>query len=238
MVSHATRASQEPTALAKPVAVFDFDKTIVNKDTGAHFIRYYLARDKWRLVLAGLVAPLVAGLFLSCKTRYLAISAFLWLATCGLSKRQIALRYRDFWQCFTNHRGGCSYPAALAALAKHRQAGHDILIISGTPATLVRQIMRQIAPAEQIILGSKVSFCWGGLVVYQHCYRHFKLAVARAAGLNSRLWRYGYSDSYVDIPLLSQCEERFLVNPSKKTLAKSYRAFGKDIKVLHWPPPP
>jgi phosphoserine phosphatase len=47
-------------------------------------------------------------------------------------------------------------------------------------------------------------------------------------------WDYGYSDSAHDIPLLSHCRHRFLVNASPRTIGKVKAALDDRVTVLNW----
>lgn len=47
-------------------------------------------------------------------------------------------------------------------------------------------------------------------------------------------WDFGYTDSAHDIPLLSHCRHRFLVNPSPRTTHKVKKALPDRVTVLNW----
>ena len=64
--------------------------------------------------------------------------------------------------------------------------------------------------------------------------RDGKIHLARQKRWLNDGWDYGYSDSAHDIPLLSRCRHRFLVNASPKTIRKVTAALNNRVTVRNW----
>ena len=223
-------------ANSKPVvAVFDFDGTLINTDVAYQFINAFIKRSKIRRIAFGLLMPVLLPFLLNPKSRFVAMSVILWLATFPLHGKTGADLFRMFapriWGAPVNGR---FYREALDALAAHRRLGHRVLIISGSPQELVTAAMgNQLNPPVEI-LGSQIVPFLGGLVYRHYCMREGKIQLARSTGVLDAGWDYGYTDSAHDIPLLFHCRHRFLVNPSPRTLRKVKTALPDRVTVLNW----
>jgi phosphoserine phosphatase len=64
--------------------------------------------------------------------------------------------------------------------------------------------------------------------------RDGKIRMARKKGILNGGWDFGYTDSAHDIPLLSHCRHRFLVNPSRRTARNVKKALPDRVTVLNW----
>ena len=220
---------------SQPVAVFDFDKTLVNTDVAYHFINSAIKRSKTRRIAFGMLMPVLLPFLLIPKCRIVAVSVMLWIATFPLHGKTA----RDVFSAFAPRIwrppiNGRFYDDGLAALMAHRKLGHRLLIISGSPQDLVDQIARTVLPEGIDVIGSRIVPFLGGLVYRRYCMRNAKLILARERGLLDDNWDYGYSDSTHDIPLLARCRHRFLVNPDKKTIRRVKAALGDHVNILNW----
>jgi phosphatidylglycerophosphatase C len=216
-------------------AVFDFDKTIVSKDTGAAFIASIIHRSWLRVALAGLATPLAFALIARRTTRKWGISVYLWIGTCGLSEDELRAMYARFAEAFFDAPiGGRAFAAALDAIREQDAAGRQLVVMSGSFDWLVRDILSRIAPGQYTIVASTHRrFMWG-FVVDELCVGQQKVQMALSAKVPNGPWDAGYSDSAWDIPMLRNCRTRYVVNPSNRTQDRFKSAFGADFNVVRW----
>lgn len=215
-------------------AVFDFDKTIVNKDTGFEFVRYFTYKNKLRALLAIPFWPLAIALMLLPPIRHWGISLCVWLATFPCKPSDFPKVRTEFLNAFFGLRGGRVYPSALNRLRWHQEQGHHVLVVTGSPTSLVLAIFEHLGISNVEVIGSSDAMFLGGVICPNHCIGRNKVKMAIAAGHNLATWAYGYSDSSLDLPLLSHCRERYLINPKSSTLAKYQAAFAGQFQVLRW----
>lgn len=216
-------------------AVFDFDKTIVSKDTAFCFIQYLLTAKRARMFLAALAIPLFLPLFYIRPTRFIAVSVLLWIGTFGLSKARRDDLFDDFTKSYFSERFKARfYEKALEEIQRHRETGTNILIISGTPERLVKHIVSRFIEGDFIIIGTRYRKFLGGLVYTRYCLGKNKITLAEEIGLNLDTWHHGYSDSPSDIPLLSRCKIPCLINPDRKTIRRLNNALPGHCRLLYW----
>ncbi|HSO20309.1 MAG TPA: haloacid dehalogenase-like hydrolase [Desulfosarcina sp.] len=219
----------------RPVAVFDFDRTLIDTDVAYHFLDAGIKRSKVRRIAFGMLMPLLLPLLLMRRCRVAAMSVIMWLAT-------FPLHGKSAQDVFTRFSPGIGRPPAnarfytdgLTALAAHRRMGHRLVVISGSPQELVAHLVQTALGNHIDVIGSRVEPFLGGLVYRRYCMRSGKIARARERGMPVENWGYGYSDSANDIPLLARCRHRFLVNPTPRTLRRVKAALGGDVTILNW----
>jgi phosphatidylglycerophosphatase C len=216
-------------------AVFDFDKTIVSKDTGGAFIASIIHRSWLRVALAGLATPFAFALIARRTTRKWGISVYLWIGTCGLSEGELRAMCASFAEAFFDPPiGGRAFAAALDALREQDAAGRQLVVMSGSFDWLVRDILSRIAPGQYTIVASTHRrFMWG-FVVDELCVGQQKVQMALSAEVPNGPWDAGYSDSPWDIPMLRNCRTRYVVNPSNRTMEHFKSVFGADFNVVRW----
>lgn len=216
-------------------AVFDFDKTIVSKDTGAAFIASIIHRSWLREALAALATPFAFALMARRATRKWGISVYLWIGTCGCSDDDLRAMCAKFAEAFFDPPiGGRAFAGALDALREQDAAGRQLVVMSGSFDWIVRDILSRIAPGQYTIVASTHRrFMWG-FIVDKHCVGQNKIQMARSAKVPDGPWDVGYSDSAWDVPMLRNCRTRYVVNPSNRTLERFKSAFGADFNVVRW----
>ncbi len=217
------------------VAVFDFDKTLINTDVAYHFLNTAIKRSKIRRMAVGMLMPVLLPFLLIQRCRIVAMSAMMWIATFPLRGRTprdvFAAFAADVFSPPINIR---FYEEGLNALAAHRKLGHRLLIISGSPQELVSQISQTMLDREIEIIGSHIVPFLDGLIYRHYCMGTGKIKLAKKRGMPDDIWDYGYSDSALDIPLLAHCRHRFLINPGKKTTRRVTSALGNRVTILNW----
>jgi len=220
---------------SRPIAVFDFDRTLINTDVAYQFIDTGIKRSKFRRITFGMLMPLLMPLLLMRRCRIVAMSVIMWLATFPLHGKSA----RDVFHHFSPRirrtpLNGRFYTDGLTALAAHRRLGHRLVIISGSPQDLVAHIVQEALGNHIEVIGSRIEPFMGGLIYRRYCMRSGKIQSARERGVPTEKWDYGYSDSANDIPLLARCRHRFLINPTPRTVKQVKAALGGDVAVLNW----
>ncbi|MCB2147356.1 MAG: haloacid dehalogenase-like hydrolase [Deltaproteobacteria bacterium] len=223
------------TAHSRSTAVFDFDKTLIDRDVAYHFLSIAIKASKVRQMVAGMLTPLLLPFFLIRQTRIIAMSMMMWIATFPLHGKTP----RNVFGSFAPRVGSPPinarfYDEGLHALAAHRRLGHRLLIISGSPQELVRQVAQPVLERDIEIIGSPMVPFLGGLIYRSYCMGSAKIKRAKELGVLNDNWAYGYSDSATDIPLLAHCRHRFLINPGKNTILRTKAALDDRVTILRW----
>lgn len=166
--------------------------------------------------------------------RHWGISICTWISTFPCKAEDFDRVREEFLRAFWGSRGAKVYADALEKLRWHQAQGHRILVISGSPTSLVQAVLTDLLVEDVDIVGSSDALFLGGIVCPAHCIGENKLTMAFAAGHDPAHWHFGYSDSSLDIPLLGKCKKRFVVNPSKAALTRYRRHFGDEFEVVRW----
>jgi phosphatidylglycerophosphatase C len=207
----------KPSEAPSDVVVFDFDGTLVSRDSFFHFAVGYCGGRPGRLLLV--VALLPFALLLALRSWKSAGSALLWGMTVGASTRSFALALRRYAR---RTLPGYTNDAIFAELARHIQAGNRVVIATGSIPLLVRGLLsaRNLGPLP--IVGSRVRRRWGGLVAETHCTGRTKVhELRRKLGIVE--WSTVYTDSFADRSLLRRARDITLVSPSGRTLRRTQR---------------
>lgn len=219
----------------KKLALFDFDKTIISKDTGLAYMIFALKRNLLRFLLAFCVFPFVVVLFGSKYTRFIANSIFLWIATVGLNNQSIYELRADFVFNYLSSERVKVYQQAIEEINFYLVKDVTLVVISGCFESLVKDILAKLNLAQVSVIGSTELRKFGGMVTDFHCFSTNKLTRLKTKyEIESFNHIVGYSDSAADIPMLSICDDKFIINPSKSSLNKINQAFSHKINVLNW----
>ena len=73
----------------RPIAVFDFDRTLINTDVAYQFLDTGIKRSKFRRITFGMLMPLLVPLLLMQRCRIVAMSVIMWLATFPLHGKSV-----------------------------------------------------------------------------------------------------------------------------------------------------
>ena len=197
-----------------PVVIFDFDGTLVSRDSFVDFSLGYCLVRHWRLALVGLLAPL-AGLMWWRSMRK-AASILLWGMTVGGSTRSFVLALRRYG---ARRLPRLSHELVWAELVRRLSQGERVVIATGTVPTLVRALLRARRLPTLPVAGSRFRRRLGGLTATIHCIGRMKpRELKRRHGIEG--WSAVYTDSFADRALVSAAHEVVLVGPSPRTLAR------------------
>jgi phosphatidylglycerophosphatase C len=210
---------------APAVVVFDFDGTLVSRDSFFDFAVGYCLRRPTRLLALCAVLPLAMLLVL--RSRAAAGSAVLWAMTVGSSTRAFAQALRSY---ATTALPRYAHEQIFAELAQHVQAGSRVVIATGSVPLLVRGLLSARKFGSLPIVGSRFRRKCGGLVVETHCTGRTKVQQL-ARRLRIEAWSTVYTDSFADRSLLSSARDITLVCPSNRTLLRTQRMIAANIAL-------
>jgi phosphoserine phosphatase len=125
------------------------------------------------------------------------------------------------------------YPEGLAALERHRQAGHLTVLTSASPEFYVSEIGKLLG--FDLVLGTVIEMgpFFPDLENHRGLAKSNRLHELLPASYFSgdRLKNsHGYTDSTADLPLLALCEKATLVNPKPPLLAIGKRSGWEVIR--------
>jgi phosphatidylglycerophosphatase C len=218
----------------KVVAVFDFDKTIISIDSGSRFYAWNIFKSKSKLFLVLLFAvlwiPFIVIPFTSNRTARI----LSWFSLLGLQRRYFRNKIRSFISSVHQAKGCVFYQEALDKIRSHRAEGHRVVIVSAAPSWLVRSFLADKGVKVDRIIASHCQYYWGGMKTTEHCYGENKVVMAVDHAEDLSTWRYGYSDSPSDVPMLLRCKHRYLINARGINKKRFERLLGSDVMFLNW----
>jgi phosphatidylglycerophosphatase C len=200
----------------REVVVFDFDGTLVSRDSILDFSFRYCASRPQRLLLVAVVAPLAGLAWL--RSTSAAASVLLWAMTFGTPTRRFVMALRRYAEQVLPRFAREPIFAELAhELTRDAQGDVRVVVATGTLPTIVRGLLRARGLPALPVAGSRFRRRWGGLVVQTHCVGKVKVReLGRRFGITA--WARVYSDSLADRPLLRAARDIVLVAPSPRTL--------------------
>jgi phosphatidylglycerophosphatase C len=211
------------------VVIFDFDGTLVGRDSIIDFSLRYCARRPARLLAVAAAAPL--ALLMRLRSASSAASVLLWAMTVGASTRQFVLALRRYAKLTLP---GYAHEAIFSELTRHLDAGDRVVIATGSVPLLARGLLGARGLARLPVVGSRMRRRWGGLVATTHCVGNVKVCeLKRKFGIES--WLSVYTDSFADRALMSRARDVTLVGPSAGTLRRTQQLVGDSaaLRVLY-----
>lgn len=204
-------------AAGRPAAFFDLDKTIIAKSSTLAFSRPLFAHGllNRRAVLRSAYGQLAFGLgradHAMMEKMRAEISALVtgWDVT---TVRQIV------GEALHEIIEPLFYSEALDLIEQHREAGHDIIIVSASGAEMVEPIARMLGATHAIAtrLEEQDGRYTGRILQYSYGPNKAVAMADLAARHGYDLAQsFGYSDSETDVPMLEAVGHPFAVNPDK-----------------------
>ena len=191
----------------KEPVLFDLDQTIIPWDTQLVFRSFVLRREPARRLLTLIfLAFLPLNKLLGTGTMKRVFHSYLW----GMSRQTLQNHVEAF---LTDWLPKITYPEITAIIDHHRAEGHHLVLSSASPELWVEGI--------GTALGFHTSF--GTLFEWPDRIPLFPELIGENHKGSEKVRRLakaeitsalaGYTDSKADLPLLSLCQEKFLVNP-------------------------
>lgn len=196
---------------SKGWALFDLDQTIVPWDLQVCFCNFVLKKEGWRRVLLlpfFICLPLAKLLGSEVMKRL--FMGFAW----GAERKQLEAWGQEF---AAEVVATLSYPEVLAEVARHREEGRTLVLVSASPEIYVCEIGRKFGFDH--VFGTVVEI--GETMAW---FPAFPLGNNKGANKVARLQEElglegvlpnseGYSDSRVDLPMLAMCEKVVAIHP-------------------------
>lgn len=223
------KAANVPHKGAPTVVIFDFDGTLVSRDSFIDFALHYCARRPARLL--AVLATLPLALLLRLRSLHAASSALLWAMTLGASTRQFVVALRRYAKLTLP---SYAHEAIFAELTRHLDAGDRVVIATGTVPLLAQGLLGARGLARLPVVGSRMRRRWGGLVAITHCIGRVKVCELKRK-LRIESWGSVYTDSFADRSLMSRARDVTLVGPSGRTLRRTQELVGSSaaLRVLY-----
>jgi HAD superfamily hydrolase (TIGR01490 family) len=219
----------------RPLALFDFDGTLLPWDTQKLFCHYVLQRHpsrRWYLPLFAAFLPFAP--LLGAEGMKRVFLSFLW----GMKQQEVEELARGFasqWVPST------IWPEMLAILQDHKQQGDLTVLISASPEPYIAEIGRILG--FDLACGTKMEFPAGGLPLFPDLRNNKGWAkVERLREILHPSYfsgdclhqAHGYTDSTADLPMLTLCQHATVVNPSSRL---RQLAEQKGWRILSLPRP-
>src|SRR6187399_2085760 len=212
-----------------PIAIFDLDGTITYRDTLFPLVLRLLARRPWNLLRLLLVAP-AALRYLFDHDRGALKQSLLRSTLRGIARSELAAASTEFVRDTIEHR---CFRDALAAIRRHREAGHYLVLMSASVDFYVPEFGRQLGFDQVISTG----VAWnddlldGTLTTpnrrgEEKAIRLRELVAERKDGET-----FAYGNSASDLPHLRIARHGLLVNGS---LAARREAAAMGVPTAEW----
>lgn len=213
----AVSAVPGPGVRSEVLAVFDLDGTLVAGDTFLPFLFSYAIgrRRPWPLFVLPMHLALYACRLRSAKATKERLMIALFRDEPMTSIAWHADRFYDHW---VRRR---LRPGILRLLQEHRDAGHQVILLSASPDLYVRAIARRLG-IEHVIC-TRVAVGDGlcdGRIVGPNCKGEAKVEMLKEAlGIERPpSGSYAYGDSQSDLPILEWVEHGYLVSATRRPL--------------------
>ncbi|MEJ7745318.1 MAG: haloacid dehalogenase-like hydrolase [Luteimonas sp.] len=223
-----------PPSPNAPLIVFDFDHTLYDGDSGGDLVRWLLLRNPLRAAAALLGAIVLGPMIAFLPTRRRGISGFLWIGTIGLHRRRdLDLLIDRYVGRYADKLKARLLPIGLDVLHHHLLAGDRVVIATGAPPELAREILRFVAHEKVPVIGTRVGPRLGAVIATRHCHAEEKVRMLREAGYEGPI-ASAYSDSDADLPLLEAALKPVVVNPKHDAIEVFRRRLPAGTPILNW----
>src|SRR4051812_38320434 len=195
-----------------PIAIFDLDGTITHRDTLFPLVLRQLARRPWNLLRLLLVTP-AALRYLFDHDRGALKQSLLRATLRGISRSELAAASTEFVRDTIEHR---CFRDALAAIRRHRDAGHYLVLMSASVDFYVPEFGRQLGFDEVISTG----VAWNGdrldgtLTTANRRGEEKARCLRELAAQRDDTDVFAYGNSASDLPHLAIARHGILVNGS------------------------
>lgn len=235
---HKRRAVTTPAAPARVAAFFDLDKTIIATSSAYAFGKEFMHN--------GLITPAEALQISLTKATYMVVGQTseqmdssrdqLAAMVAGWSVAEVDAIVRDTMHSVVTP---AIYAEARELIDAHRAAGHDVVIISASAATLVQPIAEELG--VEFVVATELEEVDGR---FTGEILHYNKGEAKARALEAIAAEHGvdlsqsfaYSDSATDIPMLEMVGNPVAVNPDRAMKKKALEE-GWDIRSFRDPVP-
>ena len=202
--------------MAQRAALFDLDRTLVRVNTTSLYVRYQrdAGQATWRdsLRMAVWLARYTVGMIDAQAVAEKALAAF-----AGQSE---AAMIEDCVKCYAKYIHEHVSDQGRAAVAKHREAGDLVAIVTGTTPYAAEPVARELGIEHIVCTRLEVADgLFTGKVHKPLAYAHGKVVLtellAQQLGFALEDCAF-YTDSITDLPLLERVRQPVAVNPDPR----------------------
>lgn len=216
-------------------ALFDFDGTLLPGDSIILFMSY-----AWRKKLCSALDLLrfaVAGLLFSLRMISPERAKEMGLKfLSGRERAEYSAAAEDFCRTMILPR---LYPQGVEAIRRHRDARHAVLLVSASPMFYLEPLKHLLGFTEVIAtrFATDKNGRFADEIVGQNCRgeQKVKRVTEYLNETGTKLdyeTSYAYGDSPHDLPLLSLCEHKYVVNPNK--MMREMLGSHGSVTMLDW----
>lgn len=216
------------------IAVFDFDGTLVAKDTFLALLKIGFKSQPWRGVFLLLLCPIFVLNFLLRLDRSLPKSVMLWSITAFRGKRNI-IRFLN--TTLKNSSQIRWFAEGIDTLERLHNENIEIVIATASGQIWVRSLLRNKFKNSKLIIGTKLKFFAGGVILAgKNCRDHEKLRRIQEQLITKQqfVWHSSWSDHIADIPILKAAQMPYIICPKKKHVPIFKKEFGENVTILYW----
>ncbi|MGY3804708.1 HAD-IB family phosphatase [Pigmentibacter ruber] len=213
-------------------AFFDFDGTLISKDSFIIILKKIIAEEPYRLFFLLLWMPFLLATAIFRLDKTFAKSAILWSLTVGKDKRNCAQFLRNILATESN---SLFFEEVIPTFQKLKAQGIEIVIVTASGQTWVRGMLHGKIEHVRMIIGSELTFFAGGVILKsKNCYQAEKIKrIEKILGKNIE-WHSGWSDHIADLPMLSRATEKHIICPKKKHLKIFEKQFNRKFELHLW----
>jgi len=120
----------------------------------------------------------------------------------------------------------------MKTLRQHIARGDRVVVVTAAPTWLAERLLVSHDHDLEVI-GSSLRKVGGGWILERHCRGGEKCRMLVEAGYGEA-WRYAYSDSDDDAPMLARAKEAFLVNASASIQRRAAARGASHALLVNW----
>jgi len=213
-------------------AFFDFDGTLVSQDTFLILLKAGLKPQPWRLLFIILFSPMLLATWIFKLDKAMAKSLLLWSITVFKGKKG-AIQFLQ--NTMLQEKDKIWFPQAIAEFEKLKQENIEIVVISASGTTWIRALLRSKYKNFKLIIGSRLGFCLGGIVLTsKNCYHEEKIKRIQEILGDDFVWHSAWSDHIADLPMLKKAGLRYVISPKEKHVETFKQELSSDYTSLKW----
>ncbi|PTR34124.1 phosphatidylglycerophosphatase C [Luteibacter sp. OK325] len=196
-------------------------------------MRGLLLASPLKLIAALPVLPVALVMLHMPSARRMGASMLLWIAAFGLDHVALEQSIDAFAVRFEQGMRSLRwFDDGMATLRQHIAQGDRVVIVTAAPQWLAERLLVSFAGDLQVI-GSDLRSAGGGWILQRHCRGGEKCLMLAEAGYG-QAWRWAYSDSADDAPMLACAQEAFLVNASAKVQRRAAARGASRAVMVCW----
>lgn len=212
--------------------VYDMDGTLFRGDCGGAFITQQIKSNFLRLLLSIVIAPIAFPMLHIQSLRRLGVSAYLWIASIGLSE----VAYKTLLNNFIAQYRIRPIEPVLTQCRKDIAEGRKVVIATGAGYEMASAFIKSLGMENQVgLVTSQSRRFLGGMISSVQSNGETKLQELIKHGYPPPYLR-AYSDTASDLPILRSANTAFLVNYRESDRMYLSRHLGDKLQLIAMTP--